>query len=179
VNVTNRVLGLLLGLSLVAVGVLAVIEPVIAALGRPGWLVERQRWDGVFRQLTWEDPGLVLTAVVLVLVGLALLTVQLWPALPAALHVERRDPDRLVAIEGGGVQELLRRRAADDEDVLGAKARLRRRRVRITVRVPPDADRKAVRARVRQAARSHIQALQLDKPLRPRVRVRRDKRRVR
>ena len=178
-NVTNRVLGLLLGLSLVAAGVLTAIEPVIAALGRPGWLVERQRWDGVFRQLTWEDPELVLTAVALVLVGLALLTIQLWPALPAAFQVERRDPDRRVAIEGRGVQELLGRRAADDEDVLGAKARLRRRRVRVTVRVPPDADRKEVRARLRHAARGHIQALRLDKPLRPRVRVRHDKRRVR
>lgn len=178
-NALNRLLGLLLGLLLLAVGALAIAETVLAALDRPGWLVGRGDWHGTLQGLTWQDRGLILTSAVALLAGLALLAVQLRSGTPSRIAVAQEDPDRRADIDGRGMRELLRRRAVEDEDVLGATARVRRRKARVTVDAPPDADAGEVKARVRQALRDRIDELELRKPLRPKVVVRRARERVR
>jgi hypothetical protein len=178
-NALNRLLGLLLGLALLAAAGILVVETVIAAMDRPGWLVDRQELDGLLRGLMWEDRGLVLTGALVVLAGLVLLAVQFWPGTPARIPVAQDDPNRRAGIEGRGMQELLRRRAMEDEDVLGASARVRRRTAQVTVDVPGDADGRELKTRVRQALRERIDELRLEKRLRTKVVVRRAKERVR
>lgn len=178
-NALNRLLGLLLGLLLLGAGVLAAVEAVMAALDRPGWLVERPGLEGLLLDLTWQDRGLIVTATLVLLAGVALLAVQLWPGTPSLIPVAQTSPDRRADIEGRGMQELLRQRAVQDEDVLGATVRVRRRKARVTVDAPPDADEAEVKSRVRQALRERIDELQLRKPLRAKVSVRRAKERVR
>ena len=178
-NALNRLLGLLLGLLLLGLGIFAVVEAVVAELGRPGLLLERQAWDELLRGLTWESDWLMLTSTLVLLAGVALLAVQLWPGTPSRVPIAQSDADRRADIDGRGVQELLRRRAVEDEDVLGATARVRRRSARVRVQAPPDADASEVKDRVGQTLRERIDELGLESRLRTKVDVRRAKERVR
>lgn len=178
-SVLNRLLVLLLGLVLLGVGVLATVESVLVGMDRPGWFLQRHAWDELLRGLTWEHRGLMLSAAVVLLVGIALLAVQLWPGTPSQLRLANATPDRRATIDGRGMKEVLRRRAMEDEDVLVATVRLRRRRARVTVSAPSDANGAEVRARVHEKLRKCIDDLQLEKRLRVKVAVRRAKGRVR
>lgn len=178
-SVLNRLLALLLGLFLLGVGVLASVESVLVGMDRPGWFLQRRAWDELLRGLTWEHRGLMLSAAFVLLVGIALLAVQLWPGTPSRLRLAKATPDRRATIDGRGLKEVLRRRAVEDEDVFVATVRLRRRRARVTVSAPPDAKGAEVRARVREKLRKRIDDLQLEKRLRVKVAVRRAKARVR
>lgn len=178
-NVLNRLLALLLGLVLLGVGVLATVESVLVGMDRPGWLLQRRAWDEFLRGLTWQHPELMLSAAVVLLVGIALLAVQLWPATPSRLRLAKATPDRRATIDGRGIKEVLRRRAVEDEDVLEATVRLRRRRARMKVSTPPDVKGAEVRARVHEKLRQRIDDLQLEKRVRVKVGVRRAKARVR
>jgi hypothetical protein len=178
-NIVNRLLGLLVGLLLLAAGVVVVIEAVLALLDRPGWLVDRQAWDAFLLELAWDHRGLLVVAGLLVLAGVALLLLQLRSATPTAFRLAGEDPHRDVTVEGRGLQELLRRRAAEDEDVLSASVRVRSRNARVSVQVPPDADEDAVRDRVKEAVDARIADLGLERPLTSKVDAQRSRERVR
>lgn len=178
-ELTNRSLGLLVGLALLAAGLLAVIEMILAVTGQPGWVIDRGAWAQTAGQLQWGDRTLVIVALIAGVVGLVLALLQLWPLRPRLVPLASEEPDRRNAIDGRGLQELLRRAAVEDEDVLGADVAVRRRRAKVKVHAPPDADAKAVRARVGERLASRIDALGLRRRLSPRVKVERTRERVR
>lgn len=178
-EVINRLLGLLLGLALLAAGLLIIVETAVVAAGRSGWLVDREVWGEAVGQLQWDDRNLVVVATIVAVLGLALALLQLWPARPRFLPLSPRGQARRDAIDGRGLQELLRRAAAQDHDVMKAYVAVRRRKAKVKVRTPSDADSKAVRARVKQQVRARVDALDLKRPISPRVKVERSRERVR
>lgn len=178
-TILNRILGLLVGLVLLTGGLLLMAEAVLAYLGRRPWLAPSDEWAPAFSELSWQDPAVIVAAVLSVLVGLGILVLQLWPQRPAALRVVEDRANRLAALDGRGVQELLRRAAVDDDDVLHARVRLSRRTAKVSSRVPQDAPLRAVQSRSRMRVRARVDELQLQRPLRVKVRARRSKARVR
>lgn len=177
-RVVNRLLALALGAGLLVVGLVAVGEALLAYLGRDP-VVPHDRWAGALQGRAWSDPLVVQVLAVAALVGLLLAAVQLVPQRPTALALSDARDDRRTQVDRRGLQERLRRVAVADHDVLSARTRVRRRRARVTLWAPPDADAKAVRARVRHALRADVQALGMRHRLRPAVRVRQARERVR
>lgn len=171
-SLLNRVIALLVGAALVVVGVLALVEGVRAALGRPGLTLNRERADEYLRGLQWETPEVVLIAVALCIVGVALLALQLRRTTPSRLPLAVSDAGRRATIEGRGLVDLLQRRATQDQDVLDTAVRLRRRAARIKVTVPSDVSTDDVKARVRNDAQAVIDGVNLRDPVKPRVSAR-------
>lgn len=170
---------MLLGLALLAAGLLAVGETVLAFLGRPAWLVPHDRWAPALAELRWTDRTLVVTAALLFLVGLLLIVLQLRPGRPKALRMVEHRPNRLAALDGRGLQELLRRSAVEDEDVLYADVRVSRRAARVSGRIPQDASVRAVQSRTRERVQERVDGLQLQRSLKVAVHMDRSKARVR
>lgn len=178
-NTVNRLLGLVLGLALLAVGLLAAAETVLALLERPPWLVDYEQLTAALAQRTWDDGTVVAAAVLTVFAGALLVVVQLLPGRPGALRLAEEGPNRLAALDGRGLQELLRRCAVDDGDVLDADVRVRRRSVRVSGRVPHDAQPRTVASRTRERVQGRVDELGLQRPLKVRVHMQRSKVRVR
>lgn len=178
-TVLNRVLGLALGLALLGGGLLAVVEAILAFLARPSWLVRYEEWSPELAQLTWDNRALTVTAALTVLAGVVLVVVQLWPGRPSALPLVDQRPNRLAALDGRGLRELLRRSAVDDGDVLGADVRVRRRTARVSGRVASDAQPRTVESRTRERVQARVDELGLQRPLKVKVDMKRSRARVR
>ncbi|HEV2766362.1 MAG TPA: DUF6286 domain-containing protein [Acidimicrobiales bacterium] len=178
-TVFNRLLGLALGLALFGAGLLAVVEAVLAFLGRPPWLVPYDQWAPGLDQLSWDDRNLMVAAALLVLAGILLVVLQLWPGRPSALRIADQRANRLAAIDGRGLQELLRRSAVDDGDVVHADVRVRRRAARVSGRVPQDAHPRTVQSRTRERVQARVDELRLQRPLKVKVDMKRSKARAR
>lgn len=167
----DRLLSAVLALALMAVGLVAAVEIVVAGLGGSPWLVPHDRWAESARTTRWSDPGLRLAFAGLIAAGLALL----------ALQVARRRPEALSLAAGGrGVVSEVDRRALERwlaervEGVGGvahARARIRARSAVVeAASVGRDTD--PVEQGVRQMAAGSLESLQLDRTPRLRVKVR-------
>jgi hypothetical protein len=178
-TVLNRLLGLALGLALLGGGFLAVVEAALAALDRSPWLVPHDQWGRQIGELTWDDRTLVLVAGLTVLTGVVLLVAQLWPARPSVVPIAEHRPHRLAALDGRGFENLLRRTALEDEDVLDARVRLRRRSARVSARAPGNAELHGVQSRARERVQARVDELGLQTPLGVKLRVQHAKARVR
>lgn len=178
-NVLNRLLGLLVGLTLLGAGLLLVVETVLSFLQRPAWLVPLDEWATELSSLAWQDRTLMVVAALCVAAGVALIVLQLWPGRPDALRLIEQRVNRLAALDGRGLEELLRRTAVDDGDVLGAAVRVSRRKARVEGSVPRDAELSAVRSRTRERLQASVRELRLERPLKVVVRLRRSKVRAR
>ncbi|MEX0659360.1 MAG: DUF6286 domain-containing protein [Egibacteraceae bacterium] len=178
-NALNRLLGLLVGLTLLGAALLLVVETVLSFLQRPAWLVPLDQWATELSSLSWQNRTLMVVAALCVVAGVGLVTLQLWPARPAALRLIEQRVNRLAALDGRGLEELLRRTAVDDGDVQGAAVRVSRRKARVEGSVPRDAQVSAVRARTRERVQACVRELRLERPLKVVVRLRRSKVRVR
>lgn len=170
-NVLNRLVALALGLALLAAGLLAAVEAVLAALDRSPWLVPHEQWRRSLAQLEWDDRTLMVVAALTVLAGVLLLVAQLWPTRPSVVPMVEQRPDRLAALDGRGFEDLLRRSALEDGDVLDARVRLRRRTARVSARAPRDADLQSVQSRTRDRIRGRVDELGLQRPPAVKVRV--------
>ena len=73
----TRVLAAVVAAALVVVGVVGLIELVLAAAGRDPWLVPHDEWAADLRQTPWRDDSVVIAGIVLVAIGLLLLVTQL------------------------------------------------------------------------------------------------------
>lgn len=178
-NIANRLLGMILGLALLGGGLLAAVEAALAFAQRPRWLVPYDQWAPAVAELAWDDRTLMVAAALIVLAGLLLVILQLWPGRPDALRIVEEKPNRLAALDGRGLEELLRRSAVDDGDVLTADVRVSRRTARVSGRVPQDARPRAVQWRTRDRVQQRVDSLRLQRPLKVRVHMERGKARVR
>jgi hypothetical protein len=178
-TVLNRLLGLALGLALVGGGLLAVMEAALAALDRSPWLVPHGQWGRAMGELAWDDRTFMVVAALTVLAGVLLLVLQVWPARPSVVPIVEERPDRLAALDGRGFADLLRRSAREDEDVLDARVRLRRRSARVVARAPSNAQLRTVQSRAAERVQARVDELRLQRPPAVKVRVRHAKARVR
>ena len=131
-QVLNRVLSTLLALVLLLGGLLAVVEIVLAALGRPHWLVPHEQWSSWLAEQTFASAVVRAVLVGLAVLGLLLLGAALRRGRPGALALPTRTDRVRVTASRRGVERTLARAARRPAGVRSARVRAGRRRVRVT-----------------------------------------------
>lgn len=132
VPVARKIVSAVLGLALLAGGVVVTIEIVVAAYNRRPWVLPHDRWYRSGVEHSWQSAQARWLFIALALGGLFLLAVQL----------VRRGPAALPLAPGGSPADLSRRslerslvRTATSVDgVAGARARVSRRQTEVTAR---------------------------------------------
>src|SRR4051794_17018866 len=114
----NRIASGVLGVLLIAAGLLTVLEMVLIVAGRPPVWLPLQRWYDTLGVTALSDRGVLVTAVVVALVGLGILVAELLPRRPdrvlaggeagAPWWVSRRSVQRRTAIAAGLVSGVER-----------------------------------------------------------------------
>ncbi|MEV4203057.1 DUF6286 domain-containing protein [Micromonospora globbae] len=161
----NRLATLLLAVALLAGGVLLAVEALLAAAGRPALLTDAGGWAATLGDTRWDDPAVRVSALVLLLVGLAVLVAELRRWSPQRLdagdgwHLHRRSTERRLAAAAGSVPGVHR-----------ARVRVRRRGGHWWPRVVATGD-PATRAEVEFAVRQELHRLTAYRPDRVEVRL--------
>lgn len=178
-RVLNRVLAALLGLALAAVGTIVAVETGLLLSGRSPWIVPRRRWDRNLAEQEWDHDTLVLVLAIVLTAGVVLFVAQLVPRRPRRLAVRADHDARELSVSRRGLEGQLARLAERDQDVLGAKVRVNRRRARLRAVFADASEEFEVGVRIRERARSQLEHLDLVHPLDVRVRLRPAAKRVR
>lgn len=168
----NRLLGLLLGLALAFAGGLLAAEAVVAALGRPALLIDREGTASTLGGLGWGDTLVTAVLVALIVVGALLLIGQLVPRMPDALPL-RSERFRSAEIDRKALGSRLSTVAIADGEVIAVKTRVGRRKAKVRAKAQPGAEVQQVRKRLMQAEDEALAALELAKGFRTKVSVRR------
>lgn len=174
-HLVNRLLGILLGLALAAVGGLVLVESIAFLLGNSPWAVPLQRWGAVLNALTWDNRGMVIALVAMTVVGALLLIAELAPRAPSTLELDGSTPQRAVSIDRRGLERRLRTTALRHPHVDDAKVKVRRRRIQVRAGVGWDSEPSQVRTEVASALEETVQAIGLQQRPRTSVRVERER----
>ena len=167
-TVLNRVVATLLALALLLGGLLAAAEIVLAAIGRPSWLVPHERWSTWLGDQTFSGAVVRLVLVGLVILGLLLLIAALRRGKPGSLPLAARTDGVRVTTSRRGVERSISTAASRADGVRSARAKVGRRTVRVktstAVRSPGE-----LQQPVTAAVTERIEELGLTGVLRPRV----------
>lgn len=166
----NRVLGVVLGLLLAAAGVLLIVETIAAASTADPVAVDRRALTSTLEESTWNDPLIVAIAVGLVVVGLLLLLLQVWPRQPEELPL-RGTADRRATVDRRALAQRLTASALEDPEVIGARASVTKKRASVRVRSQPGTPVEGIRQRITAQVIGTLQDLQLEPAPEPRVNV--------
>jgi hypothetical protein len=132
----NRIASGVLGVLLIAAGLLVAVEMVLIAAGRqPAWL-PLQRWYQTIGFATLGSRGVLITAILAGLVGLGILVAQL----------RRWKPDRVLAGSGSGAPWWVSRRSVQRRTAIAAGALAGIGNARADVRGRPQSWRLRLRA---------------------------------
>ena len=162
----NRVLSLLLGLALLAGGLLVAAEVGAVLLDRGELVIPARRWAEELRATTFADARVVFGVVAAVGLVLFVAEARRWPKRRIPLADDQR---RSWWVLRRSLEQQLGRAVTTGTAATGAKARVRSRRRRIRVRLDADVARTAKPA-VEQRAASMLE--QLVGPDRSQIRVR-------
>lgn len=172
-NLLNRILSAVLALALLLGGSLAVVEIVLAQLGRPSWLVPHEQWSQWLASRGWDDSVVRVILAGLVILGIVLLLLAMrrgkprLVALPATggddasgitLTASRRDVERSLAAAArrtGGVRK--------------ASAKVTRRRVKVQAQTTTRSRGDDIASQVTAAVSDRLTDLGLADRLAPRV----------
>lgn len=124
-RVLNRLASLLLGLALLAGGLLVVVEAVLVGLDREPLVIDRQGWYETLTSTRFSDGDFLAVAIGVGVLGLLILVLQLRRWRPTRLsvpvaegwHVQRQSAERVLAGAAGG-----------QPGVASARVRIRERR---------------------------------------------------
>ena len=169
-HVLNRVLAALLALALFLGGLLAIVEIVLTALGRRAWLVPHRQWSSWLAGQAFESGIVRAVLIGLVVLGLLLLVVGLRRGKPGAIPLPERTEGVRVTASRRGIERSLVTAARRADGVRSARAKARRRSVRVTVSTrvrPSDQVQQPATTRVTE----RLEELGLSGVLRPRVTV--------
>lgn len=180
VTLINRLTSLILGLVVAAAGLLTVTESVLALADRDPLLLPTDRLDAELSTVSWDDPFFQWVGLGSLLVGAALIALQLLPRRPPSYSVRQDRADRAVTIGRRGLQAHLARVATEVDGVIDATVRASRRSVHVQAAVPgvERARSDGVPTRVRSAVTEAVEELHLAKPLKIRIRTAPGTRRV-
>jgi hypothetical protein len=162
----NRVLSLLLGLALLAGGLLVAAEVVAALLDRGELAIPARTWADELRATTFGDAGVVFGVIAAVGLVLFVAEARRWPKRRIPLS---DDQQRSWWVLRRSLEQQLGRVVTTSTAATGARARVRSRRRRLRVRLDADVAR-AAKPAVEQRAASMLE--QLVGPDRSQVRVR-------
>lgn len=169
-TVVNRVLATLLALALLLGGLLAVVEIVLAALGRQPWLVPHPGWTTWLGDQTLASGVVRAVLIGAAVLGLVLLVLALRRGRPGALPLPARVESVRTTASRRGLERTLRAAATRPDGVRDARVKARRRTVTVKaatgLRDPGD-----LQSRVTQAVTERLEELGLADRLRPRVTV--------
>lgn len=135
-RVANRVLAAVLGLVLLAGGLLVAVEIVVAGFDRRPWVLPHDRWYTSARMRSWESAPPRWILIALVAAGLALLVSQLARRRPSSLaltpggvpaDVGRRSLERALVREASRIDGVARAKARVGEGRADVVARSNRR----------------------------------------------------
>ncbi|MCW2611633.1 MAG: hypothetical protein JWM15_2879 [Cryptosporangiaceae bacterium] len=127
----NRVLAVLLGLTLAAAGVLTALEVGLAALTRPPLVFPHERITEVLQRSRWEDAPVRGVLLGIAVLGLVLLVAQLVPRRTRLLPIADPTPGVAVATTRRSLERALRRAATGADGISAASVTASPRRVRI------------------------------------------------
>lgn len=166
-RVLERLVALLFWVAVTAISLLVATQTALDAMDRPEQVVDT---DEVVQAVADFDPSsapAIAVAVGLVLLGLAILVMELTPRRPRSLL--HRGGERVTfTLERRGLERRLTRTAESDADVGDAKVRIRRR-ARATVHTISRSDDRSLRRRVRDRLREELD--QLVERKKPKVKV--------
>jgi len=126
---------------------------------------------------SWDDPAALAIGGVLAVLGLVLILIALVPGRPRVVGLSTGRPDVLMGITRRGLRCVAATAAGDVDGVERARAKARGRRVRVKVSTPlrDRADASAVGERTRAAVAEALDQLDLTRPAKVKVRVRRSR----
>ncbi len=153
----ERLVALLFWVAVSAVAFLVATQWTLDDIGQAEQLVET---DEVVQAIASFDPTSALAiavAVGLVLLGLAVLVMELTPRRPRSL-LHHADERVTFTLDRRGLERRLTRTAETDSDVEAAKVRIRRR-AKVKVQMVERSDRRSLRRRVRDRLREELEQL--------------------
>lgn len=168
--VINRLLGLIMGLALLAAGVIVTAETALSLSGRAPWLIDRAELSRELARLTWSDPRVLPVSIALLAAGVVLVIAQLKPRRPATLPLRESTEQRRARIERRSVETRLAWVARNDDEVAAARARVGRRRAKIKTTTVEGAEPLSVQDRIGMALINELKRLGLDHHLKIRTR---------
>ncbi|WP_239372269.1 DUF6286 domain-containing protein [Frankia sp. Cj5] len=167
-RVTNRIVAALLAAVIAAVGVIAIIEMVSAALDDGYAIVDWQSITAAMARNTWSDTGPTVLGVILGAGGILLLVLGLRRGRLQWFAVRPSPTGTATFAAGRGIARALASAAEDIDGVTRAKVRLRRRTAKVTIesspRINPDAP-----GQVRDEIRERLASFELASP--PKVKL--------
>lgn len=169
-GVLNRVLSALIALALLAAGLLATVECVLAALKRPGWIVPRAQWADALKGVTWQDPIVRGVAAGAVVLGLLLLITALRRGAPGTLALPTTTEGVNVRAHRRGVERSVVSAVRRTDGVTGATAHASRRKVTVVARTSLR-DSGDLRSTVQRAVDAQVSEMGLGDRLRSSVSV--------
>ncbi|CAN5256978.1 hypothetical protein BH18ACT4_BH18ACT4_12390 [soil metagenome] len=155
----NRLVLLVLGVASVAVGVITLVEIVLARTDSGAWVIPRSRWDATLADARWSDNGVEMAGIGLLAVGALLVVTQLLPRRPLEFPVHDPRPGRRTVLERRSFESLLTRAVLEDRDVSAARVQVKGRRTKVQATAAHGADLAAIRARLPRALEAESTAL--------------------
>ena len=157
-RIVNRVLAVAVALSLLAGGVLVVVEIVLASLGQGPWVIPYDNWYSSVRTTQWDSPDARSLFLALTLAGAVLVALQVIKPRPRSVPLE--PGVARAGIARRSLEQTLARVAGNETGVATATARIRRRRARVVAATIASPD--ELRPRLEQTAQARLRDLGLD-----------------
>lgn len=168
----RRFLAFVVAFALAATAVLVIVESVGIRIDESPVLLPIDDWEQRLTAgdwATWGADAWTIASAIALGVGLLLVVLQLIPHRTTTLDRRRADGEREVRFGRSGLDERLRDLVVDQEGVLGAKAKVSKRKTKVTARIPDGADPDPTEQSVRTVVRDELDRLRLAKKQRVRV----------
>ncbi len=171
----NRSLATLLALILLLGGLLAVVEIVLAQLGRPYWLIPHEQWSSGLAEQTFLDGVVRAVLIGLVVLGLVLLILALRRGKPGSVQLPSRTDGVHVSASRRGIERSLSTAARRADGIRSARVKAGRRAVRVKA-VTALRSTGELKEPVSSAVTGRLEQLGLGGVLRPRVSIKKESR---
>ncbi len=172
-RLVNRIAASLLGLVLILLGLLAIVEAALVAMGASPWLVPLDDWHGSLSRLTLGDNRVLGVSIIVGVVGLTILLLQVRPWWPRRLITG--DDRRAWWVSRRSLEQRAVTAATQVMGVHKARARARGRETQWRLHLSADA-RPEQRDEVADAVRRELDRLAVPADIPMKVALRRPRR---